>query len=93
MWSRVAVPEHFVHRYAPAILAYMEMLLRDRDEAEEVAREFIASFIEYGLPQARPDRGRFRDYVKVAARNAVRAHLRRGLVQRRRMARLGELAE
>lgn len=76
-WSQIHDPEYFVLRYSGAIRAYLEALLGGPQEAEEVAQEFLTNFLQQGLEAATPDRGRFRDYLKIAVRNAALTHLRR----------------
>jgi hypothetical protein len=76
-WSQLGDPLRFVMRYSQAIRAYLEALLREHDLAEEACQEFLARFFERGLDLATPDRGRFRDYLKIAARNTALSLLRR----------------
>lgn len=81
-WSFIHDPEQFVERYAPAIRRYLEALIRNPDDAEEVAQEFFLKALRHGFAAANPDRGRFRDYLKIAVRNAAMSHLRRRPVPR-----------
>jgi hypothetical protein len=76
-WSSLQDPVKFVMRYSPAIRAYLGVLIRQPQDAEDVAQDFLMGFMERGLPRATPDRGRFRDYLKVAVRHAALAHLRK----------------
>jgi RNA polymerase sigma factor (sigma-70 family) len=76
-WPAIRDPVQFVLRYAPAVRKYLEALLRDPHDADEVEQEFLARVVERGFPNADPGRGRFRDYLKVAVRNAALNHLRR----------------
>jgi DNA-directed RNA polymerase specialized sigma24 family protein len=75
-WSQIRDPLRFVMRYSPAIRAYLAALFRDDDAAEEACQEFLARFLERGLIAASPDRGRFRDYLKMSVRNTAIAMLR-----------------
>ena len=76
-WSIVNDPAKVVVRYAPAIRGYLQALLRDPHDADEVAQEFAVHVLNHKFDNASPQRGRFRDYVKVAARNAALGYLRR----------------
>jgi Sigma-70 region 2 len=76
-WSRLDDPAHFVIRYAPAVQKYLGAILRDPADAEEVAQEFVLKVVEKGFGHARPDGGRFRDYLKASLRNAALTHLRK----------------
>jgi RNA polymerase sigma factor (sigma-70 family) len=76
-WSQICDPLRFVMRYSQAIKAYLVAIFRDEEAAEEACQEFLAKFLEKGLDSAIPDRGRFRDYLKVSVRNTALAILRR----------------
>jgi hypothetical protein len=56
---------------------YLCALLRNPDDAEEVLQDFLLRVVRHGFVRARQERGRFRDYLKVAIRNAALNHLRR----------------
>jgi DNA-directed RNA polymerase specialized sigma24 family protein len=75
-WPAVGDPVQFVLRYAPAIRKYLDALLRDTHDADEVEQEFLARVVERGFANADPGRGRFRDYLKTAVRNAALNYLR-----------------
>ncbi len=76
-WSQICDPLRFVMRYSQAIRAYLAAIFRDDEAAEEACQEFLAKFLERGLEAAVPDRGRFRDYLKISVRNTALAILRR----------------
>lgn len=76
-WTSIQDPDRFVLRYSSAIVAYLTALLKDADRARDVAQSFYLNFVQNGLPRATPDRGRFRDYLKVAVRNAALSELRK----------------
>lgn len=76
-WSSLGDPARFVLRYSPAIRAYLQALIRHEQDAEDVLQDFLARFVERGLPRIDPSRGRFRDYLKTAVRNIAFTHLRR----------------
>jgi DNA-directed RNA polymerase specialized sigma24 family protein len=64
-------PAHIVMRYANAVQRYLNALIKNRHDAEEVAQDLFLWISERGLPRARKDRGRFRDYLKAVVRNAA----------------------
>ncbi len=76
-WQSVRDPVQFVLRYAPAVRKYLDALLRDPHDADEVAQDFLTRVVERGFAHAEPGRGRFRDYLKTSVRNAALTHLRR----------------
>jgi hypothetical protein len=76
-WTQVKDPAQFVLRYSAAIRAYLLALLKDEHDADDVSQDFVLSFLQRGLTAADPDRGRFRDYLKVAVRRAAWAHERK----------------
>jgi RNA polymerase sigma factor (sigma-70 family) len=76
-WSSLNDLASFTLRYAPAIRAYLAILLGDEHEADEAAQEFMLRVLERGFARANPELGRFRDYLKTAVRNAALSRLRR----------------
>ena len=50
---------------------------RNASDADEVAQEFALHVLNHKFDKASPDRGRFRDYVKVSARNAALMYVRK----------------
>ncbi len=77
MWPQLGDPAKICVRYGPAIRKYIDSLVPDRHDAEEVAQEFLLRVVERGFQLADPDRGRFRDYLKIAVRNAALTYRRR----------------
>jgi RNA polymerase sigma factor (sigma-70 family) len=69
--------QQFLFRYGNAIRGYVTAVLRDPTAAEEVMQELILAFLRRGGAQTWPGKGRFRDYLKAAARNAAITHLRK----------------
>jgi len=63
--------------YRPAISRYLTKLTTNPDLAEELCQEFALRFLRGDFQNVRPERGRFRDYVKAALRNLVSDHYRR----------------
>jgi RNA polymerase sigma factor (sigma-70 family) len=69
--------ERFVMRYGRAIRGYVAAILRDSGEAEEVVQELVLGLLRRGGPSSWPGAGRFRDYLKISARNAAISFLRK----------------
>jgi RNA polymerase sigma-70 factor (ECF subfamily) len=84
-WSTLQDPLQFVTRYATAIRKYLDVLLRNPHDAEEVTQEILLLVVRQGFAGADPARGRFRDYLKRSVRNAA--------LQRRRHKRTAQLGE
>jgi RNA polymerase sigma factor (sigma-70 family) len=61
-------------RYRAAIRSYVGALVKDQQEADEVAQEVLLRMLRGDFAGADPERGRFRDFLKVAVRNMVRSH-------------------
>jgi RNA polymerase sigma-70 factor (ECF subfamily) len=91
-WSAVGDPVQFTMRYAPAIEAYLEALIKNRHDAEEVLQDFLVRGLQKGFVRASPLRGRFRDYLKTAVRNAAIDHLRRRRLPQQGKFDLGQIA-
>jgi RNA polymerase sigma factor (sigma-70 family) len=81
VWSVVHDPSQFVLRYSPAIQRYLAALIPNCHDREEVAQDFFVRVVRHGFFRACHDRGRFRDYLKTAVRNAARNFLRRKQVE------------
>src|SRR6516165_5634358 len=75
-WEVVLDKAAFVKRYARPIHHYLLALTRKPEAAEDVAQEFLLRVTEYGFPRVRRERGRFRNYLKAALRNAALNYLR-----------------
>ncbi|MBN9122435.1 MAG: sigma-70 family RNA polymerase sigma factor [Planctomycetes bacterium] len=69
--------QRFVFRYGAAIRGYLNAILRDPSAAEEVMQELILALLRRGGADTWPGKGRFRDYLKTAARNAAITYLRK----------------
>ncbi|HMF28143.1 MAG TPA: sigma-70 family RNA polymerase sigma factor [Candidatus Cybelea sp.] len=76
-WFTLGDANQFLVRYEQAVRSYLAVLLGNADEADDVAHDFFIRVVERGFEHADPKRGRFRDYLKVAVRNAALSHLRR----------------
>ncbi len=79
-------PGHVVIRYGKAIRSYLLALLECEEDVNEVALRIHAKILKGHLEQWNPADGRFRDYLKVAVRNAARDF------QRERRRRVTEIA-
>lgn len=75
-WSTVHDPAHFLIRYAESVRNYLGALLKNAQEADDVAQEFFLNVVARGFVRADADRGRFRDYLKIAVQHAALSHLR-----------------
>jgi DNA-directed RNA polymerase specialized sigma24 family protein len=64
-------PAEFAIRYQRAIRKYLGALIRNPHDAEEVLQDFLLRVSQNGFIRARQERGRFRDYLKAAVRNAA----------------------
>lgn len=76
-WPLIHDPAQFLVRYAPAVRRYLEVLVHHGADAEDIAQEFMLAVVKHRFARATPDRGRFRDYLKRAVRNAVNTFYRR----------------
>ncbi len=78
-----------IERYSGAVYRYLLAVLRDQDAADEVFQEFALRLVRGGFRNANQERGRFRDYVKVAVLRLVTDHHRK----RQRDAKCGALGD
>src|SRR5262249_10817050 len=63
-----------VLRYARAIRNFVGSLVRDPNDADEVAQEVVQRLLRGQFAAASPERGSFRRLLAVAAHNLVRTH-------------------
>ncbi len=68
-WSQIQDSNIFVLRYAEAARNYLERLVGNRDDAEEILQSFLVKMLENGFHRATPDKGRFRFYLIRAIKN------------------------
>lgn len=76
-WPLITDPAKFVLRYATAIRGYLQVLLPQRADVDEVLQEILLMVIERGFTPDRVNRGRFRDYLIATVRYRARRWLRR----------------
>jgi len=73
--------ERFVVRYGNAVRGYLGAILRKPEDAEEVVQEILLNLLNRGGASSvwpgPTGSGRFRDYLKVIARNAAFTYLRK----------------
>ncbi len=69
-----AARNDLVLRYAGAIRKYLGLLIPDEQDADEVSQEMVVRLLRGDFARATPERGRFRDYLAVAARNLARGY-------------------
>lgn len=75
-WTMIADPAKFVLRYAPAIRKYLQRVLHGQADTDDVAQDFLTRVLTRGFSENQVKRGRFRDYLRAAVRNAAIDHLR-----------------
>ncbi|MBL8892517.1 MAG: sigma-70 family RNA polymerase sigma factor [Planctomycetaceae bacterium] len=63
-----------VLRYAPAVKRYVGAIVRDNDDADELAQDVMLRLMRGDFAGADPSKGRFRDLLKTAIRNMIRNH-------------------
>ena len=60
-----------VLRYLPAARRYVEALMQNKQDAEDLVQDLVVRLLAGDFAGADPQRGRFRDLLKVAIRNMV----------------------
>lgn len=48
-WPTISNPVQFVRRYAPAIRRYLQAFLRNSDDADEAAQDFLVRVFDRGF--------------------------------------------
>ena len=61
----------FVLRYVNAIEQYLEKLIHNEDDVEDILQQLLVKVLENGFARATPDRGRFRFYLIRVVKNEV----------------------
>jgi RNA polymerase sigma-70 factor (ECF subfamily) len=70
-WSQITNPLQFILRYAPAVRRYLAALIKDPNDAEDVAQTFLLRMVSKPVTPERVPHGRFRDYLKAVLRHAA----------------------
>jgi RNA polymerase sigma-70 factor (ECF subfamily) len=63
-------------QYLPAVHRYLSAAARDPTAADDLCQEFALRFVRGDFRHVRPDKGRFRDYLKTALSHLVERHRR-----------------
>lgn len=74
MQSSTEARRTLVLRYSSAIRGYVGALTRNKEDSDEIAQDVVVRMLRGDFGGADPDRGRFRDLLKVAVRNMVKNH-------------------
>lgn len=69
--AAIVARQQLVLRYYGAVYRYLLSMLRDPVTAEELTQEFAVRLLRGDFKHFDPQRGRFRDFVKVAIRHLV----------------------
>lgn len=73
----VEVVTSFFARYQSAVYRYFLTSLNRPDVAEDLTQDFALRFVRGDFSKIHPDRGRFRDFLRVALANQLRDYYRR----------------
>jgi RNA polymerase sigma factor (sigma-70 family) len=65
-----------MERYGGAVFRYLLGALRDPDAAADLSQDFALRFVRGDFRRADPERGRFRDYVRVSLSRMVSEYFR-----------------
>ena len=63
-----------VLRYSPAVRRYVGAIVRQGEDADELAQEVVLRLMRGDFAGADPTKGRFRDFLKMAVRNMIHNH-------------------
>lgn len=69
-----AARQTLVLRYAKAVRRYVGGMVKNTEDADELAQEVVVRLLKGDFAGADPNRGRFRDLLKTAVRNMVHNH-------------------
>lgn len=67
----------FFQRYQGAVLRYFQTALKDDETARDLTQDFALRFVRGDFWNVAPERGRFRDFLRVSLANMLRDHRRR----------------
>jgi RNA polymerase sigma-70 factor (ECF subfamily) len=73
-----------VLRYYGAVFRYLLGIVHDEEVAMDLTQEFASRFLRGDFRNATPERGRFRDFLKVSLRNLAMDHFRKQKAARER---------
>jgi RNA polymerase sigma-70 factor (ECF subfamily) len=73
-----------VLRYYGAVFRYLLGIVHDDEVAMELTQEFASRFLRGDFRKATPERGRFRDFLKVSLRNLAMDYFRKQKAARER---------
>ena len=79
--ARESAQVEFLQRYQGAVYRYFLTALRDPEAALDLFQEFALRFVRGDFRNADPERGRFRNFLKVALANLIRDDRRRRQVR------------
>ncbi|HMP18041.1 MAG TPA: sigma-70 family RNA polymerase sigma factor, partial [Gemmatales bacterium] len=63
-----------VLRYASAVRKYVGAIIRQGEDADELAQDVVLRLMRGDFAGADPTKGRFRDFLKMAVRNMIHNH-------------------
>lgn len=68
-----------ISRYGSAIERYLLGALKDQTAADDAYQDFVLKFLKGDFHNVNPDKGRFRNFLKVVLSRLVADHYRRGI--------------
>jgi len=68
--------QNVLRRYADCVHRYILAATGDHHVAEDLTQDFALRFLRGDYGRARPEKGRFRDYLKTSLRNLITDHFR-----------------
>jgi hypothetical protein len=75
--DRIAAQAELARRYMRAIERYLLGAARDPHVADDLRQEFFRRLARGDFHRASPERGRFRDFIRIALSNMVTDHFRK----------------
>jgi RNA polymerase sigma-70 factor (ECF subfamily) len=75
--SAASAAQQLMQRYRRPIYRYLLACVHQLDVADELFQEFALRFLRGDFKNADPERGRFRNYLKIALHNLVADHQRK----------------
>ncbi|HBE66530.1 MAG TPA: hypothetical protein DDW52_00140 [Planctomycetaceae bacterium] len=74
-----AAQHELISRYGSAIERYLLGALKDQTAADDAYQDFVLKFLKGDFHKANPEKGRFRNFLKVVLSRLVADHYRRGI--------------